>query len=65
MIIIYIYKIIIKLIKSNSKNLLNISSKLFSTNNHNLDESNIFSISSNFNVNKNEIEIKLTTFYCQ
>ena len=48
--------------KSNSKNLLNISSKLFSTNNHNLDESNIFSISSNFNINKNEINIKSPHF---
>ena len=45
-------------IKYESNNLLDITSDSFNTNNYNGDESNLFSISENFNINKNEIIIK-------
>ena len=48
--------------KTNSKNLITISSDSFNTNNDNLNESNIFSISENFNISKNEIKIKSPHF---
>lgn len=45
-------------IKYESNNLLNITSESFNTNNYTDNNSSLFSISENFNINKNEIIIK-------
>jgi hypothetical protein len=49
-------------LKYESNNLIHISSNSFKTNNYNLDNTNLFSISENFNINKNEMEIKSPNF---
>lgn len=48
--------------KYNNRNLLNITETTISTNNDNLNESNIFSISNNFNISTNSININTYNF---